>query len=314
MRSPKLVSSKWLAGAASASVFLLQCSPLVQAAGVDCMDSATALEYWRPIREQATTSEAPADELAVELLSCLSSPNWELRDRIGYELYTHWLRSEKLNDDTRRMLLVELTEVMAVPPRTIPDDSTFGRSFSALVLSEIMRSDTNRKFMTPEERQILLTQAIQSLKQENDYRGLDAELGWVHPVAHISDLLWRFGLHPETTATQAESILDGIRTKVAPAAVFYTFNESDRLARVVTTMIQRGLIDPDFAVSWIRSFEAPGSMENWSRAFMSPAGMAELHNTKLFLRALADQLNGTDTAPRFTEVLETLVQGFTQLI
>ena len=314
MRSPKLVSSKWLAGAASASAILLQCSPLVQAAGVDCMDSATALEYWRPIREEAATSEAYADELAVELLSCLSSPDAELRDRIGYELYTYWLRSEKLNDDTRRMLLVELTEVMAVPPRTIPDDSTFGRSFSALVLSEIMRSDTNRKFMTPEERQTLLTQAIQSLTVENDYRGLDAELGWVHPVAHLSDLLWRFALHPETTATQAETILDGIRTTVAPVAVFYNYNESDRLARVVTTMLQRNIIAPDKVARWLRSFETPSSMERWSDAFTSPQGMAEMHNTKLFLRALSDQVEGADVDPLISEPLSELVQGFTQLI
>lgn len=314
MRLPDISMFKWIAGTASVSILMLRYLPVAYGAGVDCMDTATALEYWRPIREQPTTSEVPADKLAAELVSCLGSPDKELRDRIGYELFTHWLRDEKLSDETRRTLLGELTAVMAVPPRAMPDDSTFGRSFSALVLSEIMRSDTNRKFMTPEERQTLLTQAIQSLKQENDYRGLDAELGWVHPVAHISDLLWRFALHPETTAAQAESILDGVRNKVAPAGIFYNFNESDRLARVVTTTLQRGLIDSDFAISWIRSFEAPSSMDKWSEAFMSPAGMAELHNTKLFLRALAEQLNGTDTVPRFTEALETLLQGFTQLV
>jgi hypothetical protein len=55
-------------------------------------------------------------------------------------------------------------------------------------------------------------------------------------------------------------------------------------------------------------------MEKWSGAFMSPQGMAELHNTKLFFRALADQLDGTDIDAVITESLEELVQGFTQLI
>jgi len=284
------------------------------AAEVDCTDTESALNYWRPIREQAPASEAPPDELALDLLSCLGSPNPELRDRIGYELFTYWLRGEKLGDETRRELLAELSSMMAVPPEAIPGDSTFSRSFSALILSEVMRSDANQPFMTAVERQTLLDQSIRSLEQENDYRGLNAELGWIHPVAHMSDLLWRFALHAETSAAQAESIIAGVRNKVAPTGIFYSFNESDRLARVVTTLIQRELVDTDRIVQWIKSFESPGSMEKWSGAFMSPQGMAELHNTKLFLRALADQLDGADIDAAITDSLEDLVQGFTQLI
>jgi hypothetical protein len=301
-------------GAALAANPQTQELSIANAASVDCMDTESALKHWQPIREQAPTSEAPPDELALSLLSCLGSPNPELRDRIGYELFTYWLRGEKLGDEIRRMLLVELSSMMAVSPEALPGDSAFSRSFSALILSEVMRSDANQPFMTAAERQSLLDQAIRSLEEENDYRGLDAELGWVHPVAHMSDLLWRFALHAETTAEQAESILAGVRSKVAPTGVFYGFNESDRLARVITTIIQRELIDADRVALWIKSFEAPNSMEKWSGAFMSPQGMAELHNTKLFLRALADQLDGADIDAVITESLEALVQRFTQLI
>lgn len=285
-----------------------------RAAGVDCMDTATALEYWRPIREQAPAAEDPADDLALELVPCLGSPNSELRDQTGYELFTFWLRGNRLTDDTRRTLLGDLSELMAERPAAVPGNSSFARSFSALILSEIMRSDSNQPFMSDSERQALLDRAIQSLEQENDFRGLDAEFGWVHPVAHLADLLWRFALHRDTTAEQAESILDGVHSKVAPTVVAYHFNESDRLARVVATIISRNLIAPGKVASWIMSFRTPISMAKWSDAFMSPAGMAELHNTKLFLRALADQLEGTKTDPLIDEPLRALVQDFTQLI
>lgn len=297
-----------------AAILLTQGFTAVNASGIDCLDTETALEYWRPIREQAPTSESPADGLAIELLGCLASVNKELRDQIGYELFTYWLRGEKLSDETRRVLLGELTSMMAVPPEMMPGNSAFARSFSALILSEVMRSDSNQPFMTTAERQALLDQAIQSLERENDFRGLDADLGWIHPVAHMSDLLWRFALHPETSAEQAESILAGVRSKVSPTEVFYSFNESDRLARVITTLIQRELPGADRVGLWIKSFETPDSMEKWSEAFMSPRGMAELHNTKLFLRALADQLDGAEIDPIITEPLRELVQGFTQLI
>ena len=297
-----------------AMTFLFAGGTLARAANVDCMDTATALEYWRPIREQAPTAEDPADELALELVPCLGSPNSELRDQTAYELFTFWLRGTRLTDDTRRTLLGDLSEVMAKPPAAIPGNSSFARSFSALILSEIMRSDSNQPFMSDSERQALLDRAIQSLEQENDFRGLDAEFGWIHPVAHLADLLWRFALHPDTTAVQAESILDAVRDKVAPTVVAYHFNESDRLARVAATIISRNLVAPDKVATWVMSFRTPTSMAKWSDAFMSPAGMAELHNTKLFLRALADQLNGGDIDWSISEALTETVRRFTQLI
>jgi len=279
-------------------------------AEVDCMDTEAALAYWRPIREAATTEDLAADDLAIELIGCLSSPNRELRDRIGYELFTYWLRGDKLSDATRRHLLIELSAHLA----DTRDAAALLRSFSALILSELMRSDTIRPFMDDAQREDLLDTAIVALDEEADFRGLDPELGWVHPVAHIADLLWRFALHPATNGEQGVAILDAVRSKVAPTVVAYTFNEGDRLARVVTTLIQRELVSPDEVVEWASQFEVPQSMNTWTDAFLTRSGMAELHNTKLFLRALSDQLQGADVDPAITQAIDQLVQGFTQLI
>ena len=313
-------SNPYFVNAATKFVLILSITmlpPLTQGALAiesDCHDTKNALQYWRPIREDPASENLAPNELAIELLSCLGSPDSELRDRIAYELFTTWLRDEKLTDDTRRALLNELSKMMSAPPAAAPGVATLARSFSALVLAEIMRSDSIRPFMNSDERQRLLDRAVESIGRENDYRGLDGELGWIHPVAHMSDLLWRFALHPETTDAQAASVLDAIRSKVAPTTAFYQFNESDRLARVVTTLIQRKLVPPHEIAAWLLSFETPLSMEKWSDAFATPPGMAELHNTKLFLRALSDQLEGADIDPLISGPLSELVQGFTQLI
>ena len=65
---------------------------------------------------------------------------------------------------------------------------------------------------------------------------------------------------------------------------------------------------------WFRQFEMPRGMEKWTDAFMTPAGMAELHNTKQFLRALADQLDGAEVDASVIEALDGLVSVFTELI
>jgi len=279
-------------------------------APVDCTDTETALAFWRPIREQFADAELPVDELAPQLVPCLGSPDPELRDQIAYELFASWLRGERLADTTRRELLRDLT-----PPLRDPQaDSALRRSFSALILAELMRSDANNAFMTTADRADLLATAAVALQREDDFRGLEPGIGWVHPVAHLADLLWRFALHPATTPADAEVILGAVRIKVAPTATFYTFNEGDRLARVVATLIQRNLLDAGKQNAWLGTFNAPRSMERWSDAFRSPQGMAELHNTKQFLRALSDQLEGVELEPEVAQTLDTLVQGFTGLI
>jgi hypothetical protein len=296
----------------SAALLAILLSPFSAglAAGNDCIDSQTALERWRPIREGITEPGGNANELALELVPCLGSPDPELRDRIGYELFAFWLRQEQLSDATRALLLDDLSARLAERAQ----EQTLSRSFSALVLGEIMRSDALRPFMNERQQQALLDAATTALKNENDYRGLDAEIGWVHPVAHMSDLLWRFALHPDTGPEQAKQILEALRSKTAPTAAFYNFNEGDRLARIVTTLVTRKTIDSTFLIAWINRFEKPSSMERWSDAFRSPGGMAELHNTKQFLRALSDQLDGANVEPEITEALNQLVQGFTQLL
>ena len=294
----------------AALLVLLTPSANSNAAGVDCLETGPALEYWRPIREQATTSELPANELAIELVSCLGSPDPELRDRIGYELFANWLRQEKLSDETRTRLLFELSANLGNQSKAMG----LTRSFSALILAEVMRSDSIKAFMNDEQRQALLDKATAAIAHEDEFRGLDADIGWVHPVAHMADLLWRFALHPKTDTKQAKQILDAVRSKVAPTSVSYAFNEGDRLARVVTTLITSKLIDANSMAAWIQQFEKPLSMEKWSEAFQSPDGMAELHNTKQFLRSLSDQLAGAEIDSAITEPLDALVNGFTQLI
>ena len=283
---------------------------LAAADAPDCLDTDAALDYWRPVREQAANETLPANQLAPQLLSCLGSPDPELRDRIGYELFAYWLRQEKLDDDARADLLEALMGRLTQPG----DAVVLSRSFSALVLAEVMRSDANSPFMTSDDRQALLNTVTAALERETDFRGLETDIGWVHPVAHMADLLWRFALHPATTSEQGRQLLAAVRTKVAPTDVSYSFNEGDRLARAVSTLIRREMLEPEVIVAWLEQFAAPQSMNKWSAAFQSPAGMAELHNTKQFLRALSDQLAGVDIDDGIATTLDELVTGFTQLI
>jgi len=151
-----------------------------------------------------------------------------------------------------------------------------------------MRADNDSAFMGQQQRSDLLALSISVLENKTDYRGLEEDIGGAHPVAHLSDVLWRFTFHSDFDDAQARMVLSGIRSKIAPVSVSYAFNEGDRLARPVSILIRRQALQTEEILSWLESFNSPFSMESWGNAFASPEGMAELHDTKLFIRALSD--------------------------
>ena len=281
-----------------------------QSSSVDCLQVGAALDYWRPIRESMGDGEHAPDQLAPELVSCLGSPNKELRDIIGYELFTYWLRNEKIPRQTK----TDLVETLSVNLQRSDIDQSLSRSFSALILSELLRADNLSAFMSDEDRLSLLQISIIAMSEETDYRGLVSDIGWVHPVAHLANVLWRFALHSSLNQQQARLILEGVRSKAGTNAASFAFNESDRLARSVSMLIVRETLPQSEIISWLNSFDSPASMGNWFDAFASIEGMSELHNSKLFIRALSDQLADQSIDVDIRSKIDELVAVFTAAI
>ena len=279
-----------------------------QAQAPDCADASTALEYWRPIKIDADNVDANA--LAAPLLKCLNSPDPELRDEIAFSLFSSWLRSEKLSEERQQFLLQQLSANLSQGET----DLSLQRSFSALIISELLRADAIQAFMTQPQREQLLQTSITALGAEKDYRGWDDTLGWVHPIAHISDVMWRFALHPSLTEDQAQQILLAVRTKAITSESFYHFNEGDRLARPVAILLRREALTSETWVNWLATFDKPSSVSSWPDVFGSAAGLTELHNTKLFIRALADQLQGVELDSIVHTKLDELIAMFTGLV
>ena len=266
----------------------------------NCAATESNLAWWREIASNADEPRINADALAYDLLPCLGSENPELRDSIGYGLYTYWLRNDLLSIETKGFLTAQLSE-------NLVSDESLLRSFSALILSELLRADALDAFMADNQRATLLRQAAEALLDEADFRGLDSELGWIHPVAHLGDVLWRMALHPALGSEQAELILASVGMKARTTVAAYQFNEGDRLARVIAILLQRDLIVEEQWLAWLEEFESRSNDEEWSTAFTSVEGMVELHNTKLFLRALDGQLAGAQypaaVASKLQEIL-----------
>ncbi len=225
--------------------------------------------------------EAARNAFARALTACLGSPDPSLRDGLAFEGLQHLLRNRQLSNETMLALADDLEARLIAP-----EGQGFERPFAALVLSEVARADRIEAYLTPERRARLLDASIRYLTNVQDYRGFDRREGWRHGVAHGSDLMLQLVLNPALGKPELTSIRDAIASRIAPQEHSYIYGESERLARPILYMAQRGLFSEAEWTAWFSEISGPGELGSWDNAFASQAGLARRHNLNSFIAAI----------------------------
>lgn len=224
----------------------------------------------------ALPDDARRNALALQLATCVGNPDPTLRDGIAFEGLAHWLRARQLTPQTMNTLANDLEQRLRAP-----EGAGFERPFAALVLSEVARADRVEPYLTPARRTQVLSSAITYFVNVRDYRGFDAREGWRHGVAHGADVLLQLSLNPAFGKPELERMRDAIATQVAPEEHFYIYGESERLARPILFMAQRGLISEEEWTRWFAQFPSAGE-----DMFATQAGLARRHNVNAFLQVI----------------------------
>lgn len=236
---------------------------------------------------------AQRQALAHGLLACLSSPDSELRDHIGYEAYAYWRQGKALDAAT----WLDIESALRKRLGAADDRDGVARPFAALVLSEVVHADRDTPFLDAARRAALLDAAIAYFTTVRDYRGFDEKAGWRHGVAHAADLLGQLGREPAFGHAELDRILGALATQiVAHDDRVYVFGESERLAAAVALAIGRGMHTTEEWKAWLDVAAAPAPLARWAQAYDSRAGIAKHQNTMNFLLALYAELNASDDA------------------
>ncbi len=241
--------------------------------------------------EFLVTDDNARQALALGLLPCLSSPNPVLRDGIAFEAISFWLRKEQLNESTRRELLEKLQLNLK---QGKPDKAGFSAPFSALVLSEVARTDRIKAWMTPEQRMQLVKATAAYMTGIRDYRGFDDKQGWRHAVAHTSDLVMQLALNPAVDKAQLDLLLDATTAQIGIAGHSYIHGEPERLLRAVLYIAKRDVHAEKDWQDWMDNLMKPAPLAKWDDAFTSSEGLAKRHNLQAFLFLLHANTVQTD--------------------
>jgi hypothetical protein len=255
------------------------------------------------------------DELTPELLSWLGSVDEELRDEFAYPILAAWIERGEYTPDQLRAMARRMVDNLAVGLGENGTDTVFLRTFSALILMEVVSYDNAHPFLDEDEVLELLDSALTYLRRERDLRGHVQGPGWAHAVAHTADLLMMLARSRHVDAAELERLLDGIADKLLePAETVYLYQEDERLAYAALTALRRGLVSRAFLTTWFGRFARPPGYDSW-RPVYADRGLATARmNATSFLRSLYFQLLLTAAPPAGrAETLDALVATLRQM-
>lgn len=262
------------------------CPPLAAQARCTLAGEAPAtLARWKA-SGFAVADTAQRNQRARALADCLGEVDPSLRDGIAYEALSTWMRGKQLDAETLRALKANLLRQLAGA-----DAHGFRKPFAALVLSEVARTDRVQPWMTPDERERMVTAASMYLQSVHDYRGYVDGEGWRHGVAHGADWALQLALNKAVEPAQVMSLLSAVGAQVMPAdGHAHAFGEPTRLARPVVYAAARGDLDQAAVDAWLAGLvTALGPLPDGDRQAIWWTRRANLEN---FLHALGDMTAG----------------------
>ena len=192
-------------------------------------DWAQVVEAGFPVPENRSP-----DELVAELTAMLRSPDPVVRDRQAYAVLASWIRRGVLTSQHLRALGDEMV------PR-FGDAEIQARTFAPLILDLIVSAGVfEPSWVPPFERWYVA---------EDDLRGYDVKLGWLHAVAHGADLLGTLGLHPAVEPVQMLRL--GIGRLLTPTPYVLRDMEDDRLGYALGVTLTRADLTESDATDWL---------------------------------------------------------------
>jgi hypothetical protein len=182
----------------------------------------------------AVPSDRGLPELVAELSGMLRSPDPDVRDGQAYSTLATWIARGVLGRDELRTLGGEMAA-------RFTDPEIQARTFAPLILDSIVSVGVfEPTWVSSFERWYVA---------EQDLRGYDEKLGWLHAIAHGSDLLGAFGLVP---AVEPRRMLDlGIARLLTPIDQVLRDLEDDRLGAALAVTLTRPELSEADAVGWL---------------------------------------------------------------
>ncbi len=274
---------------AALGLSLIASSPLVRGEGESLKDSE-AKKMLQAIMDnhlQPPPGHSIA-EILPTLIRALASPDPQLRDDLAFTILSDWVYEKALlTPEQLTTFIAQLLSNFHAGIGNEGKDDVFLRSFSALTLSVIVARDNKAPFLREDEFRKVLDGALSYFADERDTRGFDETKGWIHTVAHTSDLLKFLARSRYLQVADQGRIMEALANKLHAAPNVFAHGEDERMARVVISLLHRPDLDLDAFRQWLNERKLDGK-------FPEKANLSNLRlmqNTRHILSSLLTEMS-----------------------
>jgi len=238
--------------------------------------------------------------LVPQMLDYIGSTDSELRDKLIYLTFYHWIIKEKFTkDELKELLNRSISESnLFFHIGEIDSDTVFTRSFSVLLIPLILNNDQKDKFLEDDVIIEVYNKLLEYFKLEKDYRGYVRGKGWAHSIAHAADALEEIARYEVIDTKMLINILECIREKILIDNYCYINEEDERLGLAVYTILKRNKISFSEIEKWI------DSIVNFKKKSKYPEDDVILMNVKGFLRSLYFRIYGNEQFKNISEYIK----------
>lgn len=215
----------------------------------------------------------PASRLAAELSDMLVSPDPVIRDDHAYTGAARWIGEGRFDQ------VLETLGDTAAGRFTHPEVQA--RTFAPLILCSVLARGRTVPGLVPQKAAERWYTAFSAwYPTEQDTRGWDDSLGWLHAVAHGADAAAAFATALPGRRTELLELC-ARRITAEHADYRYAQLEDARLARALTRILHAPGLTPEEATGWLTLVLAaldgggPGPVPVW--AFNTFATLQSLH-------------------------------------
>ncbi|MFJ3788696.1 DUF2785 domain-containing protein [Kitasatospora sp. NPDC090091] len=245
----------------------------------------------------AVPTDLPTDALVGELSHALADPDPLVRDGAACTVLATWIERGVVDRPRRLALGDEMAARFGHP-------EVQARTFAPLVLDMIVAQG--------DVRPAWVDAFARWYPAEQDLRGHDEKLGWLHAAAHGADLLARLGCHPEVDPVRMLELAAARLT--APTDHVFDQLEDDRLARAIGRVLTRTDLGERAATAWLEPVAARYGADRITVPV--PAGLTNCLRTLRLLYIMADRgvRPNSESAPQAIHHREAVKAGVADVL
>lgn len=174
-------------------------------------------------------------------------------EMIREQVFEFWHLS-RINQDFNQSqydyLLEHASKLVMTDIENSKSYSVLTRSYSLLLLDCLLQADADYELYAESIYEDLNKKLIKYMQLENDFRGYELGIGWIHTLAHLSDCIYSLANTRKLSFHQKQALLGSYLELIDRNVSIYSYREDERIARALNAFSVN--FDSQI-ISWLKS-------------------------------------------------------------